>query len=88
MAAAKRTNVGHDGHAFAYGPNVLVERGLAQHRDETPRWRVYRKIDTTDDKDTLADQMWDEVASYAEEAPGEMPNKAEVRAAALAADQE
>jgi hypothetical protein len=83
MAARKR-QVDADGNAFEFGSKVRLERGLATAPDAVHRWYVYRKIDTKADKDTLLDEMWDEVASYGETEPGVMPKQALERAQALA----
>jgi hypothetical protein len=81
---ARKQHIGQDGHIIQLGSAVRVERGLPTASDQPNRWHVYRKVDVKDDPDTTEDERWDEVASYPETEPGEMPAEAMDRAEALA----
>lgn len=84
--AARPKKLDADGllHAFGADDKIRVERNNPLNRDDPVEWRIYRKVDVTDDPDTTYTYRFREVDRFTETELGVAPEKAITRAEALA----
>lgn len=91
---ARKSPLNPDGTGYQFGKSVRVERGLPTDKDghavkdAEPIWIVSRRVDCSDDKNTTYDYRFEQVDTFAEDEPGEMPEAAAKLADQLASEGE